>query len=275
MIPTDLFAQKLLSCFSAILLSVMMTGCATVATDPRDPWEGFNRGVQSFNDTLDDYAMKPVAKGYQWITPDFVDQGISNFFNNIRDIRVTINDVLQWKLKQGGMDLGRFMINTTAGVAGFIDVASMIDLPQHDEDFGQTLGYWGVPTGPYLVLPFFGPSSPRGAVGLAGDAAMNPLTYSVLLSASAATWASFGAYTVDVIDRRADALEFESIVSEAAIDRYEFFRDSYFQRRRYLVNDGKIEEEEDFDLDEEDLLEDDVDDDEDSGQDAAEPADTP
>ncbi len=257
MIPTDLFAKKLLLWFSAILLSVTMTGCATVATDPRDPWEGFNRSVQSFNDSLDDYAMKPAAKGYQWLTPDFVDQGISNFFNNIRDIRVTINDVLQWKLKQGGMDLGRFLINTTAGVAGFIDVASMIDLPKHDEDFGQTLGYWGVPTGPYLVLPFFGPSSIRGAAGLAGDAAMNPLTYSFVLGTAAASWGSFGAYTVDVIDRRADALGFERIVSEAAVDRYEFFRNSYFQRRRYLVNDGNVDEEgEDFDLDEEDLQDD-------------------
>lgn len=250
--------KKLLFCFSAFLLSAMMTGCATVATDPRDPWEGFNRGVQSFNDTLDDYAMKPVAKGYQWLTPDFVDQGISNFFNNIRDIRVTINDVLQWKLKQGGMDFSRFLINTTAGVAGFIDVATMLDLPKHDEDFDQTLGYWGVPTGPYLVLPFFGPSSIRGAAGLAGDAAMNPLTYSFVLGSAAATWGSFGAYTVDVIDRRADALGFEKIVSEAAVDRYEFFRDSYLQRRRYLVNDGNIEEDEEFDL-EEDFLDEEFD----------------
>jgi phospholipid-binding lipoprotein MlaA len=246
---TQKFPNKTILWLTAIIFSFTLGGCATVATDPRDPWEGFNRGMQGFNDTLDDYAMKPIAKGYRWITPDFIDIGITNFFDNIRDIRVTINDLLQLKFKQGAMDTGRFLVNSTVGIAGFIDVATMIDLPKHDEDFDQTLGYWGVPTGPYLVLPFFGPSSPRGTVGLAGDAAMNPLTYSFLIGGNIANWAAFGAYTVDVIDRRANVLTEEKIATEAALDRYEFFRDSYFQRRKYLINDGEIDDD-DFDLDE-------------------------
>ena len=242
------FFKKTVLWLAAIMFSLTLSGCATVATDPRDPWEGFNRGVQSFNDTLDDYAMKPVAKGYRWITPDFIDQGITNFFENIRDIRVTINDLLQFKFKQGAMDAGRFLVNTTVGIVGFVDVATMIDLPKHNEDFDQTLGFWGVPTGPYLVLPFFGPSSPRGVAGLAGDAAMNPLTYSFIIGGNVASWVSFGTYTVDVIDRRADALSAERIITEAALDRYEFFRDSYLQRRKYLVNDGEFSDD-DFDID--------------------------
>ncbi len=133
--------------------------------------------MQSFNDGVDDYVMKPVAKGYRWVTPNFVDQGVTNFFSNIDDIGVCANDALQGKFAQSGADGARFLVNTTAGVAGLVDVGTMIGLAKHNEDFDQTLGYWGVPTGPYLVLPFFGPSSPRGVFGLVGDAAMNPFTY--------------------------------------------------------------------------------------------------
>ncbi len=121
-----------------------------------DPWEGWNRGTQEFNDDLDKAVLKPMAKGYQWITPKFVDDGITNFFSNMNDIGVTINDFMQLKMTQGGMDASRFLINTTVGVAGFVDVAKMIDLPKHNEDFGQTLGFWGVPTGNYLVVAVYG-----------------------------------------------------------------------------------------------------------------------
>ncbi|MEN8261820.1 MAG: VacJ family lipoprotein [Pseudomonadota bacterium] len=235
---------------SSLVLAAFITGlsgCATVANDPRDPWEGWNRGVQTFNDKVDQYAMKPVAKGYRWITPSFVDRGVTNFFSNIDDIGVTINDLLQFKLKQGGLDAGRFVVNTVAGVAGFVDVASMINLPKHNEDFGQTLGAWGVATGPYLVLPFFGPNSPRDTLGLVGDAAMNPVTYVDI------TGVRVGLFALKAIDTRADNLGTTEIADEAAVDRYEFYRDSYIQRRRYLVYDGNppIDGEEEYELDEE------------------------
>jgi phospholipid-binding lipoprotein MlaA len=233
----------------SLVLASVLGGCATT-TDPRDPWEGMNRGIYAFNDGLDKYVLKPTAKGYRWITPDIVDQGISNFFSNIRDIRVTINDILQIKFKQGGMDFSRFVINTTAGIAGFIDVATMLDLPKHNEDFDQTLGFWGVPPGPYVVLPLYGASSVRGVVGFGGDLAMNPLTYTFLFGDSVFSAASLGLGILDVVDIRADALEVVEIADEAALDPYAFYRDAYMQRRIYLINDGVMNyDDEDYDLD--------------------------
>jgi len=242
-----------------IIVSVQLTGCATVSSpDPRDPWEGWNRNVQSFNDGLDDYAMKPVAKGYDWIMPDFANTAVTNVFSNIDDIGVTINDFLQGKFSQSGMDASRFIVNTTAGIGGLIDVATMIDLPKHKEDFGQTLGFWGIPPGPYLVLPFFGPSSPRGVVGLAGDAAMNPITY------IGSPYISGGIFAVNAIDTRANNLATEKIADEASVfGRYEFFRDAYIAQRKSLVLDGEIPEDED----EEFILDDDFDFDEDFDED--------
>ncbi len=236
---------------SAFLLVLILgtTGCATTRHDPRDPLEAWNRGVQKFNDKLDDYFMKPLAKGYQWITPTFVDRGITNFFNNIDDIGVTLNDLFQLKLAQGTMDAGRFIVNSTVGLAGFFDVAAKVDLPKHNEDFDQTLGTWGLSTGPYLVLPFFGPSSPRGAAGLVGDSAMNPISY------ANATAISSGLYALRMTDIRADNLSATRIADQASIDRYEFIRNAYFQQRNYLVYDGNPpldqEWEEDIDSDSE------------------------
>ncbi len=230
--------------FMAWLL-LLSGGCATTqpvdsVSSDIDPWEGWNRKVQTFNDNLDEYAMKPVAKGYRWIMPNFADQGVSNFFSNIDDIGVTVNDLLQGKFLQAGTDAGRFLLNSTIGLAGFVDVADKVELKKHNEDFGQTLGVWGVPAGPYLVLPFFGPSSPRGVGGLMGDAAMNPISY---LGAGIST----GLFALNAIDMRADYLNMEKIATEAAIDRYTFFRDAYLSRRRYLINDGNVQEEDFFD----------------------------
>ncbi|WP_031432911.1 MlaA family lipoprotein [Methylomarinum vadi] len=223
---------KLVSIVGMILL-FFIGGCATTAEihDPKDPWEGWNRKVQSFNDDLDDYVMKPVAKGYRWVMPGFADRAVSNFFSNIDDIGVTINDLLQGKVAQSGSDGARFLVNTTAGIGGLIDVGSMIDLPKHKEDFGQTLGVWGLSTGPYMVLPFFGPSSPRGVGGLVGDAVMNPITYM-------GGYVSTGLFALNATDLRADNLAMEKIADEAALDRYIFFRDAYLARRNYLVYDG-------------------------------------
>lgn len=240
-----MLTKKLIQAAVPALFS-MLTACATVGgNDGRDPWESWNRGVQDFNDGLDKYAIKPVAQGYQWITPDFVDEGVTNFFSNIDDISVTINDLLQFKLEQTGSDGARFLVNTVAGVGGLIDVASLIDLPKHREDFDQTLGVWGVPTGPYLVLPLFGPSSPRGVCGLVGKAAMNPISY---IDSAAVTG---GLFTLNTIDVRSDNLTTEKIIDEASTDRYEFLKNAYFQNRDYLVHDGNVPESEDFDLDEE------------------------
>jgi len=232
--------KKLMTQFGCLVLSGVLAGCATTAKDPQDPLEGWNRGVQNFNDKLDDYAMKPIAKGYQWVTPSFVDQGVTNFFSNINDIGVTLNDLMQFKISQTGLDGSRFIVNTVAGVAGFVDVAAMIDLPKHNEDFDQTMGVWGVPTGPYLVLPFFGPSSPRGVGGLLGDAAMNPISY---LDSGVISSGLFG---LNAIDLRADNLTTEKIATEAAVDRYAFFKSAYFQHREYLIHDGNVPEGSDY-----------------------------
>ncbi|MCK5663759.1 MAG: VacJ family lipoprotein [Thiotrichaceae bacterium] len=232
----------------------MLQACTTVPhPDPIDPWEGMNRDILAFNDEVDKYVLKPVAKGYQWITPEFVDTGVSNFFSNLKDIGVSVNDFLQAKPKQGAMDGARFLVNTTVGVAGFIDVATMIDLPKHEEDFAQTLAVWGVPRGPYFVMPFYGPSSVRGVGGYIGDAALHPLTYTFFFANPGVSWGAVGLRTVEIIDVRADLLEVEAIASEAAVDRYIFFRSAYMQRRDYLISDGAAQPLEFDDLDEDDL----------------------
>jgi phospholipid-binding lipoprotein MlaA len=224
------------------VISITLAGCASTATTPddqSDPWTGWNHGTQTFNDHLDKAVIKPLAQGYEWITPEFVNEGITNFFSNINDVGVTINDLLQFKVTQTGMDASRFLINTTAGVAGFIDVADMINLPKHKEDFGQTLGYWGVPSGNYLVLPFFGPSSPRDAVGLVGDALFNPLTYVSVFGGAAANAVAAGARVVDITDQRDHLMTTEKIIDEGSVDRYDFIRNSYEQNREYYIHDGE------------------------------------
>ncbi|MCK5831332.1 MAG: VacJ family lipoprotein [Methylococcales bacterium] len=240
--------SKKINLFVCIIFStVLLNGCAsTQIKNLNDPWEGWNRPVHSFNDKLDGYVFKPGAKIYRWVTPKFVDRSITNVFSNINDIGVTINDVLQGKFLQSGLDFSRFLVNSTAGLGGLIDVASMVDLPKHEEDFGQTLGVWGVPTGPYLVLPFFGPSSPRGASGLVGDAALNPTSYIGFF----VSYVSTGLFVIDTVDKRADNLGTEKTADEAAVfGRYEFFRDAYIAKRRSLMLDGNVPEEEDLLLD--------------------------
>ncbi|MGJ0485298.1 MAG: MlaA family lipoprotein [Methylomicrobium sp.] len=236
-----------------LVVGGLLSGCASDPAQPaKDEWEGWNRSVHGFNDDLDKAIIKPVAKGYQEYVPEPVNQGVTNFFGNINDIGITLNDFFQLKMLQGGMDLGRFLINTTAGVGGLFDVASKLDLPKHNEDFGQTLGFWGVPSGNYLVLPLLGPSSPRDAAGLLGDALLNPLTYISFGSSAAVSAAITGAKAVEVTDMRADLLSSEKIVDEASVDRYDFIKNAYLQNREYQVYDGNPPEQnlEDFDLEE-------------------------
>lgn len=207
---------------------------AEVVTAPGknpDPWEKFNRGVYRFNDVADRYALKPVAKGYRAVTPELVRTGITNFFINLRSPLVVMNDLLQGKFKQAGGDTLRFVVNSTVGVVGVVDVAARINLPVHDEDFGQTLGVWGVPSGPYLMLPFMGPSSLRDGVGVGVDAAANPRRRRIDRDVD---WILFG---VDVVNSRASLLDLEDIIQG---DRYLFIRDLYLQRREYAVKDGQI-----------------------------------
>ena len=234
---TSTMNKKLL--LTSLAISMVLGGCATsTGSDPNDVWQGWNRGAHDFNDGFDKHILKPVAQGYDTITPEPIDDSVTNFFSNLNDIGVTVNDVLQLKFLQGGMDLSRFIINSTAGVAGFFDVAKLVDLPKHDEDFGQTLGFWGVPAGPYLVLPFVGPSSPRDFIGLIGDAMLNPITYVSIFGGLAGSAASSGANVLDVTDTRAGLMSTEKVINEGAVNRYDFIKNAYEQHREYLIHDG-------------------------------------
>lgn len=227
-----------------LLLLGVLSGCATVSetADPGDPWQGFNRKMYAFNDTLDHYVLRPVARAYKDFTPEPVDKGISNIFSNVNDVYVGLNDLLQAKFKQAGSDMGRFLVNSTLGVAGMFDWASGWGMEKHEEDFGQTLGYWGVNQGPYLVLPFFGPRTVRDTGGLVVDTASNPIGLAAPIAAVLPTG------TVNTIDQRADLLKASEVVEEAALDPYIFTREAYLQKRRYLVYDGDppLEEFEEF-----------------------------
>jgi len=230
-----------------ILISLfIISGCSTTPKNPDDPWEDWNRSTQNFNDGVDDYVLNPLATGYIFITPQPVDTGITNFFSNIDDVSVTINNLLQAKFVNACSDFARFLINTTAGVGGFIDVATMIDLTKHNEDFGQTLAVWGVPQGPYLVLPFAGPSSPRGTGGLVGDVLLDPITYTVFGNVTVRVIGT-AAKLVRAVDQRAGFKSTVSFLDEAAFDRYSFIKNSYLQNREYLIMDGNVPDKEPFD----------------------------
>ncbi|MCO1335825.1 VacJ family lipoprotein [Microbulbifer sp. OS29] len=199
----------------------------------RDPWEGFNRAIFSFNDGADRYVLKPAAVSYRQITPIFVQYGVSNFFDNLREVTNTFNDVLQGKLGQAGNDAGRFLVNSTVGIAGVLDVAQHMGLEQGDgEDFGQTLAVWGVPSGPYLVLPLLGPSTVRDTPARVVDYYTNPLSY-VDHDPTRYTLKA-----TDIIQSRASLLQAESLLHG---DRYVLLRDAYLQRRDYLIVDGEMD----------------------------------
>jgi len=222
-------ARKLIAVVFLLLVSAL-SGCAH--NNPRDPLEPMNRGIYAFNDAIDTVVMKPIATGYNAILPQFVRTGVSNFFSNLDEITVIINGLLQLKIPQALSDTGRFLINTTVGVLGLIDVATHLGLEKHNEDFGQTLGYWGIGSGPYLVLPILGPSSFRDGVGKWVDFQ----TDLVLKEDHIRT--RNRAIAARAISNRADLLRSEKVLDAAAIDRYAFLRDAYLQRRRNLVFDG-------------------------------------
>lgn len=204
-------------------------------TDKKDPWEPVNRKVFKFNESVDDYVFKPVAKGYRWIVPDPIERGVGNIFSNLNDIPVTVNNLLQFKFNNALTSSMRFVVNSTFGLAGLVDVASNIGLEKHDEDFGQTMGYHGVASGPYLVLPFLGPSSARDAGGRVLDLASDPV---FLGSFFVAPFIGPIVGGTRATDTRAGFLKSEKTLDEAALDKYEFVRDAYLQRRRSLIHDG-------------------------------------
>lgn len=229
------------------LLVLALTGCAGTpkAGDPRDPWEGFNRSVHAFNTDFDRGIGKPLAETYQLVTPEPVDTAVTNFFGNIGDLLVLINNLLQGKPGDAASDGGRILVNTTFGILGFIDVASSMGLEAHEEDFGQTFGVWGIDSGPYVVLPFLGPHTVRDAVGWYVGFRVddywefdNRDTRRALLA-------------LELVDLRADLMRTTNIVETASLDQYAFIRDAYLQRRQYLIYDGNPPEEEDFDFDDE------------------------
>lgn len=219
------------------LLAVAMLAGGCAATPGRttndDPYQGFNRKVDKFNDTIDRAALKPVAKAYNKVAPRVVRQGVSNFFANLEYPTTFINQFLQGKFVLGLRDTGRFLVNSTVGVAGLFDVASKMNLPANDEDFGQTLAKWGVPSGPYLVLPFFGPSNFRDGPSRLPDNYTYTLTYLDL------PWETkLGMRAVDLVSERAELLSVEGTVNKT-YDRYAFIRDAWVQRREYNIFDGE------------------------------------
>ena len=197
-----------------------------------DPWEGFNRAMFSFNDTLDTIALKPLTKGYKAVMPDAAEKGVSNFFDNLADVGTMINNLLQGKFENAVNDLARVSFNSTFGLAGVIDVATPMGIEKNNEDFGQTLGHWGVESGPYLVLPFFGPSSVRDGIGKIPDSMVDPVAH------LDDTGARNALYLTRVIDTRSRLLDAEKLISG---DKYTFIRDAYLQKREFDVLDGNLE----------------------------------
>jgi phospholipid-binding lipoprotein MlaA len=216
---------------AALLIALSATGCANMGE--KDPYEKFNRSVFTFNDAIDRNALIPAATTYKKVLPSFVQTGVNNFFANLSDVWSGANNVMQGKIERGVSDVTRVLINSTFGLGGVIDIASDAGLERHSEDFGQTLGYWGVPSGPYVMLPLLGPSTLRDTAGLPLDIAADPWGYGI----SARTQAI--GTVVRVIDQRAVLLDATKLLEGAALDRYEFIRDGYLQQRKSKVFDGE------------------------------------
>ena len=217
-----------------LVAAFLFSGCATsIDSNPKDPWEPMNRQIFKINDSVDKAVVKPVAVAYKDYTPNLAQKGINNFFGNLRDVWSAVNSALQLKPTQTVEMTGRVLVNTTVGVLGFIDVATPLKLEKHKEDFGKTLGYWGMPSGPYLVLPFFGPSTLRDASGFVVDAKLNPTYHDITNVPLRNTL-----YVINAIDVRKGLLSVEDNLNAIAFDNYSFIRDAYLQRRLYEIYDG-------------------------------------
>jgi phospholipid-binding lipoprotein MlaA len=227
----EIIATRLRSALLVMALSGVLGGCAT-SGNPKDPIEGFNRAMYGFNDAVDTALIRPVAQGYDAVLPSPVRTGVTNFFGNIADLLIGVNNLLQGKPDQAVSDLGRVLVNSTIGILGVIDWATDMGMEKHEEDFGQTFGRWGVGDGAYVVLPIFGPRTVRDTAGLIVDVAADPVghidhipTRNVLLA-------------LRTIDIRADLLPADNVIEEAALDKYSYIRDGYLQARRSQIHDG-------------------------------------
>jgi phospholipid-binding lipoprotein MlaA len=213
------------------------TGCVTLPPNsrrvPQDPLESLNRGVYKFNDTLDRAIARPIAKAYVRWVPEPIRIGVGNFFANLETPSIMVNDALQGKFRASANDFGRFAINTTVGIGGILDPATSAGLARNNEDFGQTLGAWGVHPGPFLEIPLLGPSDLRDAPARVVDSYLNPRQY------IKNNWIRYGLLVPDFVDRRAELLPLDDTLRRA-FDPYAFVRDAYLQRRAYLVSDGKV-----------------------------------
>ncbi|MCV6637594.1 VacJ family lipoprotein [Candidatus Albibeggiatoa sp. nov. NOAA] len=242
------------------ILPFFLSACGIA--QKKDPFEKFNRAMYDLSNDLDMMVVRPAAEIYKAALPDPVDKGISNFFSNLGEITVIANDLLQLKFKQAAQDTGRFAVNTTVGLLGIFDVATHWGLEKHYEDFGQTLGAWGVGQGPYLYIPGVGPSTIRDATGRVVDFSTDARTYLADSRTSNVSRATelFDiidmSYAAELLDIRADLIDMESILGTAAIDKYSYIREAYLKRREYLVYDGNPPQDE---VDEEFLFEDDED----------------
>ena len=239
---TERESSKLARITLCFLASFMLSiSVDTKADEEDDPLEPINRVIFEFNEIVDDNILEPVAKGYKYVTPDPVEKGISNFFSNLGEINTIANDLLQLKFQQAGKDSLRFLLNSTIGVLGIFDVATPLGLSKNKEDFGQTLGFWGIPNGPYLVLPFLGPSSFRDAPGSFVDYELSPIEQLHHEERQALR-------LINIVETRAKLLRATKILDTAAKDKYIFIRESYLQKRESLVRDGENEEEFEIDV---------------------------
>lgn len=221
---------------TAVALLLGLTGCATTNVgngSAHDPWEGYNRAMFAFNEKLDQVVIKPVAQGYEWVMPTGVNIIITNFFDNIEEVAIAVNNLLQGKVKEAGSDLGRLALNSSLGIGGLVDVATDMGMEKHNEDFGQTFARWGMGDGPYFVLPIIGSSTVRDTFGRLADWPTDPVTW---VDPDGLHYALVG---LRQIDTRADLLPAEKVVEAGAIDKYNYVRDAYLQHRRYLIYDGQ------------------------------------
>lgn len=229
---TTLFVNM---CRRVAVVTLCLGATAAFASDDQDPWQGYNRAMFSFNTFVDRYTLKPLAKGYVYVTPKVVQKGVNNVFSNVGEVPNILNGILQGKPGQASKDTGRLLINSTLGLVGLFDVAQHMGLkPSDGEDFGQTLAAWGVAQGPYIVLPLLGPSTLRDSVALPADWYSDPRAYIDHVPTKNTTLA------VSLISTRANLLELENHLTG---DHYTFVRDAYLQRRNFLVNDGEVDDE--------------------------------
>ncbi len=234
-----MLASSLRSGVLATGMGMALMASPVMAETEQDPWEGFNRSIFSFNEAVDRYAVKPLAQGYRYVTPDIAEKGVSNFFDNLSDVGNLFNNLLQFKLEAAGKTFARLTFNSTFGLAGLVDVATPMGIEEHAEDFGQTLGYWGVSSGPYLVLPFIGPSTVRDGVALPVDWVVDPVGEVDHVPTRNSL------YGLRLLDTRSRLLKAEQIISG---DKYSFVRDAYLQRREYQINDGAVDVQYDSDF---------------------------